>query len=89
MDSVASVLSQLWLGSGVGSTTYRQLEKVLFYRESGLTPNQAHQTFHPSNYGLTDDDLTVILKIIYLIIHLKHCFTSNRDNYYDLNFRLL
>lgn len=61
---MASVLSQLWLGSGVGSSTYRQLEKVLYYKESGLTPSQAHQTFHPSNYGVTDTDLNVILVFI-------------------------
>ncbi|CAL8105285.1 unnamed protein product [Orchesella dallaii] len=61
--SIASVLSQLWLGSGVGSSTYRQLEKVLFYRDSGLTPSQAHQTFHPSNYGITDNDLNAVVDI--------------------------
>lgn len=57
--SVASVLSQLWLGSGPGSPTYLELERSLHYKEGGLSPDKVHPIFQSSLDTLNDPDFQV------------------------------
>lgn len=59
--SIASVLSQLWLGSGPNSLTSDQLENILHYNEGGLSPEQIHEAFRSSLATLDDPDYKVRL----------------------------
>jgi serpin B len=59
---VASVLSQLWLGSGPDSDTFKELEQVLHYKDGGLTPQKVHQVFHSSLDTLDDPDFQSVVK---------------------------
>jgi hypothetical protein len=56
---VASVLSQLWLGSGKGSATFRQLQQGLHYKDGGLSPEKVHDVFMSSLDTLDDVDFKV------------------------------
>ncbi len=60
--SVASVLSQLWLGSAPGSPSFLELERVLHYKDGGLGPQKVHEVFHSSLDTLDDPDFKVINK---------------------------
>lgn len=57
--SVASVLSQLWLGSAPESGTFTQLENVLHYKDGGLGPEKVHAVFHSGLDTGDDPDFQV------------------------------
>ncbi|OXA45547.1 leukocyte elastase inhibitor [Folsomia candida] len=60
--SVASVLSQLWLGSAPESGTFTQLENVLHYKDGGLGPEKVHAVFHSGLDTGDDPDFQSVVK---------------------------
>jgi hypothetical protein len=56
---VASVLSQMWLGAGKDSRTFKDIEAALHYKGGGLSPEKVHSVFQSSLETLNDSDFQV------------------------------